>query len=77
MRCLTAYDVSAIRKYKQMTLTDAAEVAIMEKLTKLGGTGGLIAIDRQGNIALPFNTPGMYRGHRLAGAESVVAIFKE
>ena len=77
MRCLTAYDVSAMMEYKQMTLTDAAEMAIMTKLTDLGGTGGLIAIDRQGNIALPFNTPGMYRGHRLANAEPAVAIFKE
>ncbi len=77
MRCLTAYDVSAMMEYKQMTLTEAAEIAIVEKLTRLGGTGGLIAIDRQGDIALPFNTPGMYRGYRLANDEPAVAIFKE
>jgi len=35
-------------------------------MAELGGTGGLVAIDRQGNVAMPFNTPGMYRGHRVA-----------
>jgi beta-aspartyl-peptidase (threonine type) len=44
-------------------------------MAELGGTGGLVAIDRHGNVATPFNTPGMYRGHRVAGQARVVEIF--
>ena len=46
---------------KRMPLTEAAQAAL-DKAAKLGGTGGLIAIDKHGNFAMPFNTSGMYRG---------------
>ena len=46
------------------------------KVEKLGGTGGLIAIDKEGNMALPFNTSGMYRGHVGADGKIVVDIYK-
>jgi len=74
---VVAYDVSALMEYKNIPLEEAAGIVIREKLSGLGGTGGLIAIDKAGNIALPFNTPGMYRGFMLPGAEPSVAIFEE
>ncbi|MFM7750829.1 MAG: isoaspartyl peptidase/L-asparaginase, partial [Opitutaceae bacterium] len=46
------------------------------KVGALGGDGGVIAIDRHGNVALPFNTSGMYRGHRLEGRAAEIAIFR-
>jgi beta-aspartyl-peptidase (threonine type) len=76
MRTLAAHDVSALMEYRSVDLSEAAEVVI-GKIGKLGGTGGLIAIDRRGRVALPFNTPGMYRAHRVSGHEPVVEIFGE
>ncbi len=72
-----AFHVHALMEYKGMSLTEAADAVIHDKLTKLGGTGGLIAIDRNGNFALPFNTEGMYRGYKIENDEVNVAIFKE
>ncbi|KAA3636140.1 MAG: isoaspartyl peptidase/L-asparaginase [Calditrichaeota bacterium] len=60
MRLLTAYDVSAMMLYKNMSLKDSSANAI-DKLSKLGGSGGIIAIDKNGTITMPMNTPGMYR----------------
>ena len=77
MRAVTAYDISAMIEYSGLSLLEAAEVAIFTKLAALGGTGGLIAIDRNGSIALPFNTPGMYRGHYLASGRPETGIYKE
>ena len=58
-----------------MSLKEAAQ-AVLDKVAKLGGTGGLIAIDREGNMALPFNTAGMYRGYVDPNGEYVVEIYK-
>jgi beta-aspartyl-peptidase (threonine type) len=49
---------------------------VLDKVAKLGGTGGLIAIDRQGNVTLPFNTSGMYRGYVDPNGKFVVEIYK-
>lgn len=76
MRAITAYDVSAMMEYSGMSLSQAAEAAILTRLTEIGGTGGLAAIDRKGNIALPFNTPGMYRGYYLPGGRPETAIYR-
>jgi beta-aspartyl-peptidase (threonine type) len=76
MRAVTAYDISAMMAYRGMSLSQAAETAIYGRLTELGGTGGLIAIDRYGNIALPFNTPGMYRGYYLPNEPLKTMIYK-
>lgn len=76
IRGVTAYDIAALMDYQDMSLADATATA-MDKLGKRGGTGGLIAIDRDGNIALPFNTTGMFRGHLLPGAQPLVDIFRE
>ena len=61
IRGVTAYDVAARMKYKGLTLEQAASEAIAH-LTQIGGEGGLIAVDALGNVSLPFNSDGMYRG---------------
>lgn len=76
MRSVAAHDVSALMEYRGLGVA-AATKDVIRKLGELGGTGGLIAIDLKGNVALPFNTPGMYRAHRVNGQESVVAIFRD
>lgn len=77
MRSMLAYDIAALMEYKNMPLDEAARVAVMEKFTELGGDGGVIAIDREGSIAMPFNSPGMYRGWMKADGSSEIQIFKE
>jgi L-asparaginase / beta-aspartyl-peptidase len=77
IRAVTAHDLSAMMEYKGMSLTQAADEVIFSRLTNLGGTGGLIAIDRTGAFTMPFNTPGMYRGHLLEGGTLMTAIYKE
>jgi L-asparaginase / beta-aspartyl-peptidase len=77
MRAVTAYDLSVLMEYRGMSLQAAADQVIYKTLGDLGGLGGLVAIDRNGAIALPFNTPGMYRGFYLAGGQPETAIYKE
>ncbi|TVR25914.1 MAG: beta-aspartyl-peptidase, partial [Balneolaceae bacterium] len=62
IRGVVAYDVSCLMEFGGMSLEQAANEAIFKRLKKLGGEGGLISVDAQGNICLPFNTEGMYRG---------------
>ena len=59
MRAVAAYDVSALVEYRGLDLAAAAELVIRRRLL---GKGGLIAVDARGNVTLPFNTEGMYRG---------------
>jgi len=75
MRGVVAYDVSCLMEYKNLSLKDAADEVIHHRLPKLKGDGGLIAIDARGNIAMPFNTEGMYRGKKTANKDSYVAIY--
>jgi beta-aspartyl-peptidase (threonine type) len=75
MRTVAGHDLSALMEYRGMNLAEAAQ-AVLEKVAALGGTGGLIALDREGNIALPFNTTGMYRGSVNANGEVFLAIYK-
>ncbi|WP_428242885.1 isoaspartyl peptidase/L-asparaginase family protein [Gynuella sp.] len=75
MRAVTAYDISARMEYAGMTLAEACNNAVT-RLAELGGDGGLIAVDYLGNIALPFNTGGMYRGYGHAGQPPQVDIYR-
>jgi len=68
-------DISALMEYKKLSLQEACQSEIM-KLTEMGGTGGVIGIDRKGNIAMEFNTSGMFRGFIKSNGEKGVAIFK-
>ncbi len=77
IRNVVAYDISALMKYKGLSLKDAANEVIMVKLKKQGGDGGIIAVDKNGNFAMPFNTTGMFRGYVKSGGEMKVAIFRE
>jgi beta-aspartyl-peptidase (threonine type) len=61
MQGVTAYDVAARMKYQSIDLESAARETV-EYLTRIGGEGGLIAVDAKGNVTLPFNSEGMYRG---------------
>ena len=75
IRAAVAHNVSALIEYRGMKLEEAAQMAL-DKAKKLGGEGGLIAIDKHGNIALPFNTSGMYRGYVDPDGKLVVEIYK-
>jgi len=75
LRAVVAHDLAALMKYRGMSL-NAAATEIVERTLKTG-TGGLIAIDSNGNIATPFNTPGMFRGWLKADGSLHIAIFKE
>src|SRR5213083_2434661 len=75
IRAVAAHEVSALIEYRGMKLQEAAEVAL-DTVKKLGGTGGLIAIDKKGEIALPFNTNGMYRGYVDPNGKFVVEIYR-
>jgi beta-aspartyl-peptidase (threonine type) len=70
-----ARDISALMEYKNLTVEEACKTEIA-KLTELNGTGGVIAIDNNGNIAMEFNTSGMFRGYIKSTGEKEVAIFK-
>ena len=77
IRNVVAYDIAALMKYNDMSVEEAAEEVVMNKLVQKGGSGGIIALDRQGNIAMPFNTAGMYRGYIREKNNPVVKIYKE
>lgn len=73
---VAAYDVAARMKYQKVDLSTAARETI-EHLTSLGGEGGLIAVDSYGNVALPFNSEGMYRGYITSAERMVTCIYRE
>jgi len=77
IRGVVAYDISALMEYKGWTLEAAAEEVIMKKLPKMGGDGGIIAIDNQGNIVFKFNTEGMYRASISSNGTTQIQIFKD
>ncbi|MCL5497163.1 asparaginase [Phytobacter palmae] len=77
IRALAAYDIAALMDYGGLSLHEACEAVVMDKLPVLGGSGGLIAVDRDGNIALPFNSEGMYRAWGYAGDAPSVGIYRE
>jgi len=77
IRSVVAHDISALMEYGGMSLQLAAETVVMEKLPKMNGDGGIIAIDKDGKIAMPFNTSGMYRAYIDDEGKPVVKIYKE
>ena len=77
IRSQVAYDISAQMEYQQKTLKEATTDVIQNKLTKLGGTGGVVALDKNGNMSFEFNTAGMYRSSMNDKGELVVKIYKE
>lgn len=73
---VVAYDISALMEYKQLTLHEATDYVILEKLKNQHAEGGLIAIDKEGNYTMSFNTEGMYRGEVSSGNKIKVDIYK-
>ena len=76
IRYTVARDIAALMEYGGKSLEEAGELIINKKLVEKGGTGGVVALDRFGNIAMPFNTPGMYRGYSKPN-ERIVKIYKD
>ena len=77
IRSQVAYDISAQMEYQKKTLKEATKDVIQNKLTKLGGTGGVVALDKNGNMSFEFNTAGMYRASMNDAGELVIKIYKE
>ncbi|AUC17145.1 beta-aspartyl-peptidase [Tenacibaculum sp. SZ-18] len=77
IRAQVAHDISALMDYKGLSLKDAAKEVIQNKLTKLGGTGGIIAVDKNGNMVFEFNTAGMYRASMNDKGEAEIKIYKD
>lgn len=75
IRYTVAHDISALMEYKGLTLDSAARLVVKDKLVKAGGTGGVICIDRKGNISMPFNCEGMYRGYTVSDGRKGIFIF--
>ncbi|MDW3195837.1 MAG: isoaspartyl peptidase/L-asparaginase [Cytophagales bacterium] len=76
IRSVVAYDISARMLYRDQTLEEATREVIMEKMPAMGGRGGLIGVDKHGNVVLPFNTKGMYRGFKSYNGDEFVGIFE-
>jgi beta-aspartyl-peptidase (threonine type) len=75
IRGVAAYDVSCLMEMGGKTLEQAANEVVNERLKKIGGDGGLIAIDKYGNISMPFNTEGMYRAAKSTESLNEVSIY--
>lgn len=75
IRNVVAYDVSALMMYKELSVSAAAN-EVISKQSDIGGSGGLIALDSNGNVAMPFNTDGMYRGYITKEGKIYIALYK-
>lgn len=77
IRLTVAHDIAAMMEYTDASLDEAANNVIMKKLPALGGDGGVIGVDRRGNITMTFNTDGMYRGYIRSDGKSKTFLYKE
>jgi len=79
IRCAAAHEVSALMRYRSLSVEEAAQHVVQKELVELGGegTGGLIALDRQGRFAMECNTPGMYRGYIAAAGKPHTFIYRD
>ncbi len=77
IRAMVAYDISALMAYKNLSLQEAAKEVIQNKLSNLGGTGGVVAVDKNGNMVAEFNTAGMYRAAMNDKGELSISIYKD
>lgn len=77
IRLVMAKSIAGMMEYGNLSLINAANEMVMKKLPALGGDGGLIAVDKNGNIAMPFCTEGMYRGYIKSNGETAVKIYKQ
>lgn len=77
IRNVVAYDICARMQYLGISLQQAADDVVMNRLVQQGGDGGIIALDARGNFAMPFNSAGMYRGRIDAAGRVTTAIFRD
>lgn len=77
IRAMVAHDISALMDYKGLTLQEAAKEVIQKKIPDMGGDGGIIAVDKDGNMVMEFNTEGMYRASMDAAGNLTVGIYKD
>ncbi|MBL7691292.1 MAG: isoaspartyl peptidase/L-asparaginase [Flavipsychrobacter sp.] len=77
LRAVVAYDISCLMEYKGMSLQQACDFVIKDKLVKMGGEGGLIAVDAKGNFDFCFNSAGMYRGMTNSEGKEIVGYYGE
>ena len=77
IRYTVAHDISALIEYKGLTLKEASELVVNEKLVKAGGSGGVICVDKSGNISMPFNSTGMFRGFATSDGKEGIFVYKD
>lgn len=77
IRAVVAHDISCLMAYKGLSLQEACDVLVHDTLMKINGEGGLVAIDAQGHIAMPFNSEGMYRASRSSNGQEEIRIYKD
>ena len=77
IRSVVAYDISCLIEYKGFSLKEACNLVVKDKLVKIGGEGGLIALDAKGNIELCFNSEGMYRASKKSNEDVYLGIYKD
>ncbi len=77
IRYVVAHDIAALMKYKGLSIDAAAAEVVQHKLKTAGGEGGLIALDPKGNLAMPYNTEGMYRGYVTSDGKVRVLLYQQ
>ena len=76
IRGVVGYDVACLMEHRNMSLKDASNEVINKRILEINGDGGLIAVDAKGNIAMPFNTEGMYRASKSSTGKEEISIYK-
>lgn len=76
IKAVAAYDVSCLMEYKGLSLQEAMNIVVHDKLMKIGGEGGMVGVDAKGNAAMIFNSEGMYRGIRSSEGMNETAVYK-
>lgn len=77
IRYTVAHDISALMEYKGLSLEKASDLVVNDKLVKAGGDGGVICVDKYGNVAMPFNSQGMFRGFATADGKSGIFMYRD
>lgn len=77
IRNVVAHDISALMEYSGLTITDAADQVINKRLKEQNAPGGVIGLDKYGNVMMSFNTQGMFRGYRISGEDAIVKLYEE
>ena len=76
IRNVVSYDISALMEYKGLNINQASELVINKKLKEQEALGGIIGLDKYGNVMMTFNTQGMFRGYRTSDSETVIQLYR-